>query len=191
MTPEAGSERALVLAPLGRDAQVAAAVLKEAGIASKICKDLATVVAELRTGAGVGLIVEETLHEQDYAGLARWIESQPPWSDFPIIVLTHRGGGSERNPAAGRFIQALGNISFLERPFHPTTLVSIVQTALRGRRRQYEARERLETLRSSVTRQQSDEAHLRLMVNELNHRVKNTLATVQSIVAVISFSRPS
>src|SRR5262249_40876381 len=73
-----------------------------------------------------------------------------------------------RNPAAGRHSQALGNVTFLERPFHPTTLVSIVQTALRGRRRQYEARERLE--------------HLRLMVNELNHRVKNTLATIQSIV---------
>ncbi len=183
MISEPGSERALVLAPLGRDAQVAAAILAEARIGSAVCADLAAMVTELQAGAGVGLIVEEALHELDYAGLAHWIEAQPPWSDFPIIVLTHRGGGAERNPAAGRFIQALGNISFLERPFHPTTLVSMVQTGLRGRRRQYEARERLETLRASVTRQQSDQEHLRLMVNELNHRVKNTLATVQSIVA--------
>jgi two-component sensor histidine kinase len=54
---------------------------------------------------------------------------------------------------------------------------------LRGRRRQYEARDRLEALREAVAAQQRDQAHLRLMVNELNHRVKNTLATVQSIVA--------
>jgi two-component sensor histidine kinase len=72
-------------------------------------------------------------------------------------------------------------VTFLERPFHPTTLVSVVQTALRGRRRQYEARERLETLRAAVARQQQDQSHLRLLINELNHRVKNTLATVQSI----------
>ena len=40
----------------------------------------------------------------------------------------------------------LGNVTFLERPFHPTTLISLAQSALRGRRRQYEARARLEEL---------------------------------------------
>lgn len=184
MTPDwiAGSERALVLAPLGRDAAVAAAVLREASLEAVPCPDLAWLVNELHTGAGVALIVEEVLHEQDYGVLARWVEAQPPWSDFPVIVLAQRGGGIERNPAAGRFIQALGNVSFLERPFHPTTLVSMVKTALRGRRRQYEARDRMDVLRDAVQRQQQDQAHLRLLLNELNHRVKNTLATVQSIV---------
>ena len=43
----------------------------------------------------------------------------------------------------------LGNVTFLERPFHPTTLVSLAQSALRGRRRQYEARARLEELQRS------------------------------------------
>ena len=49
-------------------------------------------------------------------------------------------------PAALRFLKSLGNVTFLERPFHPTSLVSLVQSALRGRRRQYEARARLEAL---------------------------------------------
>src|SRR3546814_16174740 len=40
----------------------------------------------------------------------------------------------------------LGNVNFLERPFHPTTLISLVRSALRGRRRQYDARARLEEL---------------------------------------------
>lgn len=179
----AGSERTIVLAPLGRDAQIAAAILGEAKIETAICADMASLLPAVNAGAGLALIVEEVLHEQDYGAFARWVEAQPAWSDFPVIVLAQRGGGIERNPAAGRFIQALGNVSFLERPFHPTTLVSIVQTALRGRRRQYEARERLDTLRAAVRRQQQDQAHLRLLINELNHRVKNTLATVQSLVA--------
>ncbi|MGC2220917.1 MAG: PAS domain-containing protein [Methylocella sp.] len=38
---------------------------------------------------------------------------------------------------------------FIERPFHPTTLASVVRTAVRGRRRQYEARARLEDLSES------------------------------------------
>lgn len=183
LPPSASSERTLVLAPMGRDAQVAQMILSEAGIESAICRDLGHLTAELRQEAGLALIVEEVLHEQDYAGLSRWIETQPAWSDFPIVVLAQRGGGLERNPAAGRFSQVLGNVVFLERPFHPTTLVSVVETALRGRRRQYEARERLETLRAALERQHNDQAHLRLLINELNHRVKNTLATVQSIVA--------
>ena len=64
-----------------------------------------------------------------------WIGAQPEWSDFPFILLTQRGGGLERNPAAGRYLDVLGNVTFLERPFHPTTLISLAQLALRGRRR--------------------------------------------------------
>jgi|GEM_PF-1234022 len=177
-----GSERVLILAPYGRDAVVAAAVLQEAGLHAEVCTDLNALRRACESGAGVALIVEEVLHNEDYAPLAHWVDAQPPWSDFPIIVLAQRGGGLERNPGAGRFGRALGNVSFLERPFHPTTLVSIIQTALRGRRRQYEARDRLETLRAAVVRQHQDQVHQRLLINELNHRVKNTLATVQSIV---------
>jgi two-component sensor histidine kinase len=181
--PAESSERALILAPHGRDAGLAAQILGEAGIAATSCGDLAGLISELQEGAGLALLVEEVLQEHGYAALVRWIDTQPSWSDFPIILLAHRGGGIERNPAAARLSETLGNITFLERPFHPTTLVSVVQTALRGRRRQYEARERLDTLRAAVLRQERDRKHLRLMVNELNHRVKNTLATVQSIVA--------
>lgn len=178
-----GPERALILAPFGRDSAVAAAILKEAGVEPAICMDLPALCRAYDDGAGLALIVEEVLQEDDYRPLAGRVDAQPAWSDFPMIVLAQRGGGLERNPATLRYSLALGNVSFLERPFHPTTLVSMVQTALRGRRRQYEARDRLEALRSAVRRQQEDRQHLRLMVNELNHRVKNTLATVQSIVA--------
>ena len=34
------------------------------------------------------------------------------------------------------FTHVLGNVSFLERPFHPTTLASMVRSAVRSRRRQ-------------------------------------------------------
>jgi len=294
--PPALAERALILAPWGRDAQVASKILHEAEIPNVVCTDLTCLMRDLRVGAGLALIVEEALHENDYSELARWVDTQPPWSDFPIIVLARRGGDIEKNPAASRFSRALGNVTFLERPFHPTTLVSIAQTALRARRRQYEARERLDMIQAAeerfrtlaeniptlcwtanpdgevfwfnsrwyeytgmtpesqmgwgwvacvdaavlpevmkawrlsletgeafdmsfpirgadglfrpfltkvaplrddtgqivrwfgtntdVSRQKRDEQHLRLMVNELNHRVKNTLATIQAITAL-------
>src|SRR6202040_4391013 len=96
----------------------------------------------------VAIITEEAAHSGDARALVIWISSQPPWSDFPFILLTKHGGGLERNPAAAQLTEKLGNVTFLERPFHPTTLVSVVQTGLRGRRRQYECRRLNEGLES-------------------------------------------
>jgi signal transduction histidine kinase len=143
------SERVLIVAPMGRDASIAAAILGEARRPLLICPDLPCLLRELANGVGVALIAEEALQSADYPDLVRWIEAQPPWSDLPIVLIAHRGGGMERNPSARRLAQALGNVTFLERPFHPTTLVSVIDTALRGRRRQYEARERIETIRAA------------------------------------------
>jgi hypothetical protein len=78
--------------------------------------------------------------------LSSWIADQPSWSDLPFIALTQRGGGPEKNPAAARLSEILGNVTFLERPFHATTFVSAARTAMKGRRRQYEARARLNDL---------------------------------------------
>ena len=149
MPPSDRSEEALVLAPLGRDAAVASRMLAEAGISARVCADLAELARELERGAGFALVTEEALVEGDLRPVSRWIDAQPEWSDFPFVLLTHRGGGIERNPRAVRNLRLLGNVTFVERPFHPTTLVSLAEAALRGRRRQYQARQRLELLRAS------------------------------------------
>lgn len=146
------SERALILAPRGRDAQVAAAILAEARLRPAPCPSLDSLVAAMEAGAGIALVTEEALRGDDLHPLANWLAAQPKWSDFPFILLTERGGGIERNPAAARLLEMLGNVTFLERPFHPTTLVSLAQAALRGRRRQYEARARLAALHDSEQR---------------------------------------
>jgi PAS domain S-box-containing protein len=143
------SERALILAPIGRDAEVAAMILAGAHIRAMPCGSIGTLVAELRAGAGFAIVTEEALQEGDLTSLHEWIGGQPEWSDFPFILLVRSGGGIERNPAARRQLQLLGNVTFLERPFHPTTLVSLARSALRGRRRQYDARARLDSLRQS------------------------------------------
>ena len=69
-------------------------------------------------------------------------------------------------------MEVLGNVSFLERPFHPTTLISVVRTALRGRRRQYEARARLEALHKSEAHARHAEAALRRLNETLETRVE-------------------
>lgn len=143
MTAPMVSERAILLAPRGRDAPIAQAILTDAGVSAEPCADINAMIARLAEGAGLAIIADEALRDADMSGLSHWIQSQPPWSDFPFVLLTSRGGSVERNPEARRAARILGNVAFLERPFHPTTLVSAAQAALRGRRRQYDARERL------------------------------------------------
>ena len=140
------SERALILAPQGRDGAVARGILGEAGLRGDVVENVSLLVTFLNAGAGFVVITEEALAGSDLHALSEWLEGQPEWSDFPFVLLTQRGGGLERNPEAGRFLDLLGNVTFLERPFHPTTFVSLAKSALRGRRRQYEARARLEEL---------------------------------------------
>ena len=140
------SERAIILAPNGRDAEIAALILREAGFAADTTADLRSLCEDIAAGAGLAIVADEAIQNVDLRPLADLIAQQPPWSDLPVVLLTQRGGGPERNPAASRVAEVLGNVTFLERPFHPTTLASVVRTAVRGRRRQYEARSHVEEL---------------------------------------------
>src|SRR5689334_19389672 len=146
------SERILILAPLGRDAALAASLLSEADLQGVICDDVRGLRRGLEAVAGMAIVTEEALRTADLAGVSQWVAAQPTWSDPPFGILTLHGGGIERNPGAARLSEVFGNVTFLERPFHPTTLISVAQVALRGRRRQYEARARLEELRLGETR---------------------------------------
>src|SRR5262245_65913407 len=98
--PATLSERALILAPRGRDAVVAKGIRAEAGIQAEICADLARLLREIIRGADLVVATDEALGRIDTRGLRDWVAAQPAWSDFPFIVLSRHGGGLERNPAA-------------------------------------------------------------------------------------------
>ncbi len=170
------SEVALILAPVGRDAAIAATMLGEAGIGSLICPDRDSLVRELDDKGGFVLVTEEALLGSNLRPIAAWISNQPEWSDMPFILLTHRGGGLERNPDAGRFLDTLGNVTFLERPFHPTTLISLARSALRARRRQYDARARLRELQESEDRLREVNETLEARVEERTREHELALA---------------
>ncbi|MCY0106897.1 response regulator [Pseudomonas monsensis] len=165
------AERALILAPMGRDSQVALMILNEAGFGGHITPDLGALCEQLEPGAGLLLIAAEALRGPDLEALFDYLEQQPAWSDMPIVLLTHHGG-QEQGPSS-RLSDQLGNVTFLERPFHPATLVSMVSAALRGRRRQYEARDRLIDLSESERRLQSTLETLEQQVEERTAQLRH------------------
>jgi signal transduction histidine kinase/CheY-like chemotaxis protein len=181
------AERTLILAPRGRDAALARDILREADIGAEICRSFAELVAGVTRGCELAIVTEEAFRGADMRGLADWVSRQPAWSDFPFIVLTDHGGGIERNPTAAQLTDALGSASFLERPFHPTTLISVVRTHLRGRRRQYECRRLNEELELRVQERTGElaAANRQLLAQiEERERVESTLRQMQRLEAI-------
>jgi signal transduction histidine kinase/ActR/RegA family two-component response regulator len=180
-------ERSLILAPRGRDATVAGSILGEAAIASESCADLPDLMIKIDAGADLAIITEEALRHADLRDLAAWVAAQPPWSDFPFVILTGHGGGLERNPEAEHFVHLLGNLTFIERPFHPMTLISVVRAGLRSRQRQYECRRLNEQLESRVEERTSElGAANRQLLAQIAERekVEATLRQMQRLEAV-------
>ena len=174
--PEAGTEesrtRVLILAPVGRDAALACAVLKHEQLTAEICADVPELIASLRAGAGAAVIADEALNG-NIPLLAAWVKTQPAWSDFPFIVLTgSRTMALSRMEERFDLIRPLGNITLLERPLRSITLLTVVRAALRARIRQYEVEHYLQEARrveaervEAYAREEAAQARIEL----LNH----------------------
>lgn len=158
--------RALVLAPRGRDAAVACSLIEQTDVSCAVFPTLGALVDALDDDVAFFLVTEEAIHAADLKPLAAWFAAQPAWSDLPVLLVTNHGGGPERNPIASRWLETLGNVSFIERPFHPTTLVSVARAAVKGRHRQYEARSLLESLGEKELRLQQANDVLERRVEE-------------------------
>lgn len=143
--PEPGDESILVLAPLGRDAELAASALNSAGFHTEIFRTLREIVARLQENCGAVIMAEEALDPATLPSFAAALRNQPAWSDIPIILLDGSAGSVERTtaPKAPPLPGTEANVTLLERPCHVATLRSAAGVALRARRRQYQVRDLL------------------------------------------------
>ena len=168
--------RVLILAPFGKDGSLIEAVLRESQINSVTMPALEALIGAIAEGAGAAIVTEEVLQHESIGVLAKLLSDQPAWSDFPIIVLTGGGGTTAATETAVRSRAPLGNVSLLERPLRPATLISSVRTALAARQRQYEIRDHL------FQRTQAEEA-LRRAHDALESLVEQRTAALRRLSA--------
>lgn len=139
----------LVFAPFGKDASLIEKVLRQSAVTTCTLPTLHELQAAINEDAGAAIITEEVLQNGAIGSLAQRVAAQPPWSDFPIIVLTGSGISTASTESAVRSRAPLGNVALLERPLRPVTLISAVRSALLARRRQYEVRDHLKRRRDA------------------------------------------
>jgi len=133
-------ERFLIVAPAGRDADVIRQLLATAGLNAVVDATGDQLLEALRDGrAGGAVVTDDALKRIDRGRLSEAIANQPPWSDFPFLLLVRRGGTRE----GPRAIEEVINATVLERPLHPASLISAARAATRARARQRLAAEYL------------------------------------------------
>jgi signal transduction histidine kinase len=135
--------RVIVVAPTTRDGEVTSQLLAEAGLNTVVCHNLASACDELRIGSDALLLTADALLSGDIDTLLSFLNDQPSWSDLPIVLLLQEGQSSH----IAELLPSLGNVTLLERPAPSRSVVSAVQTAVRGRERQYQIRQLLESER--------------------------------------------
>ena len=133
----------LVFTPFGKDATLIARVLLQSNIKIRTLPTLDELQRAICEDSGAAIITEEVLQNGAISTLAQRLSLQPRWSDFPIIVLTGSGMSTATSESAVRSRAPLGNVTLLERPLRPVTLISAVRSALLARCRQYEVRDHL------------------------------------------------
>lgn len=151
--------RILVLAPEGEESALIATALQDSGMEAQIVRGSEDLGVCVEQGAGAAVIERQALDTNTLAVLTRVVASQPPWSDFPIILLTDRASG----PLIGKLASA--NVSVVERPLHAQTLIAAVRFALRARERQYQIREHLDELKRADGALSQSEERFRALVS--------------------------
>jgi signal transduction histidine kinase/CheY-like chemotaxis protein len=167
-----GDERFLVLAPTGRDGPLTCQLLTRAGMSAEVCHDLETLCVRMeREGAAGLLVAEEVLVGPGFTRLSKLLLHQEPWSDVPVLLFTGERALSLSRPQTMQIITPLGNVTLLDRPLRPITMVSAARAALRARRRQYATRSELERQKQAV--QQRDQ-----FLAMLGHELRNPLSAI-------------
>jgi signal transduction histidine kinase/CheY-like chemotaxis protein len=179
--------RVLILAPIGRDGPASSELLQRAGIATLVCAGFAQLLDELEKGAAAAFVAEEGLFGQDLPRLRDWVSRQPPWSDFPFVLLTSRRDRPRAMAWRQQMVEILRNVSLLERPVQPITLTSAVRATLRARNRQYEIKALIEAREKAAAELQQQVADATRGLREQmieRSRVEDSLRQAQKMEAI-------
>ncbi|MEY4514696.1 MAG: hypothetical protein RLZZ450_6818 [Pseudomonadota bacterium] len=178
-------ERILVLAPTGRDAALTSTLLLKAGLTCCVCSNLTELCQRFEDeGAAALLIAEEVFVNGGHTRLGELLSKQSSWSDIPVLVFTGKAAGGGARPSTAQLLSFIGNVTLLDRPLRPVTMVSAARTALRARRRQYDARAELFAQQRAVRERDQ-------FLAMLGHELRNPLSAITMALNLEGDSRLS
>lgn len=160
-------QKVLILAPTLKDAEVTKNILASVNISSHITSSLDDLCDKL-DNACAAIIPEEHLLTNGSGHLEAWLNSQPSWSDFSLIVLTTNQNASTSTLEK---LQSIGNMMLINRPLHIATLLSTVRAALRYRLRQYQTRDDIKARDQQNSAMLDSEKRFRDLANSIHQMI--------------------
>jgi signal transduction histidine kinase len=182
------TERVLLLTPPDAPAAEIPDVLRATEVPCEPFTTLSPLVETLQEGAGALIVDEDAITDQAARLLASAMAQREPWSNLPIIILTDGTPDAiERLDQLDLFGPASSsNVTILERPVHEVTLKTVVRSALRARRRQYEVRDLMQNLQATNERLRESQAALQAANETLEERVAARTEQVQELALALT-----
>lgn len=165
--------RTLVLTSNAVDAELAVQLLAESGISATAYDGASALCRSVSDDVGCMVLTGELLNDDELPILCEIIENQPTWSDIPLILVA--ADTAKLNMFVEQIFQRAGNVTLLEQPLNPATLISAVRVGLRARAHQIEVRDLL-TERDAALRQRDE------FLAMLAHELRNPLAPMRNAV---------
>jgi signal transduction histidine kinase len=138
--------KVLVLPPTRRDGDVTRALLRDVGLDCDVVGNATMLASQLHTSIGAVVLTDAAVADPGLSSVMDALDHQPQWSDTPVILLSKP---EMRLPADKRRFGKLTNLTVLDRPTSGRALVSAVEAAIRGRTRQYQIRDQLNSLQEA------------------------------------------
>ena|ERR1035441_9215849 len=176
--------RTIIVTPTGKDGHLIEALLERLGMPCRIASGIPEACRLIGEGAGAAIVSEEAFVGDAIAPLIEVLRNQPSWSDFPLILLTVSGRVTVESERLRSLRRPLGNIFLLERPIRPETLMSTLEIALRGRKRQYQIRDQIQQYalaQQALLRAEKLSVAGRLAAS-IAHEINNPLEAVTNIL---------
>jgi signal transduction histidine kinase len=184
--------RTIIVAPTGKDGRLIAALLERQSMACHIADSVAAGCEAMLEGAGAAIISEEAFVGGSIRPLLQVLRHQPPWSDFPVILLTVSGRVTLESERLRELRRPLGNLFLLERPIRPETLLSTLEIALRGRQRQYQIRDQIQqyALAQAALLRSEKLAVTGRLAASIAHEINNPLESVTNLLYLMRGNLP-
>jgi signal transduction histidine kinase/ActR/RegA family two-component response regulator len=169
--------RVLVLPPTRRDGDVTCAMLRNVGLDCDVVGNARMLASRLSTSIGAVVLTDAVVGDPDLSSVMDALDHQPQWSDVPVILLSRPVQQSHNDK---RRFGKLTNLTVLDRPTSARALVSAVEAAIRGRARQYQIRDQLNSLQAADTERMNADRRKDEFLATLAHELRNPLAPIRT-----------
>jgi len=180
----------LVVAPVGRDAELIIALLKSAGYFSQPIDSIGRIESMEKSSLAGLILTDEALAKDGFDALRQVIVSQPGWSDLPVILLTSGPLEPRHAITASQVRMEFRSVFLLDRPVRKELLLSAVQVAHNSRLKQLEVRDAaLRQFQSDETLRNAEKlAAAGRLAATMAHEVNNPLEALTNLLYLVEHS---